>query len=371
MPLAARAMSDEAGDAAFMQRALELAERGLYSTQPNPHVGAVLVRQGAIIAEGFHARAGDAHAEVAALEDARVRGIDVQGATLYVNLEPCNRVGRTPACVDAIIAAGLGRVVYAMDDPNPAMRGGAARLMAAGIAVDSGVGAEAARELNVGFVSLMTRGRPWVRVKIAATLDGRTALTNGRSQWITGTAARADGHRWRARAGAILTGMGTVAKDDPQLTVRDIETPRQPLRVIVDRHGETPDGARVLQGGNTLVVTAEVATPRTWPAGVEVVALPDAAGRVDLPLLLAELARRGINEVHVEAGARLNGAFMQADLVDEWLVYVAPALIGDVARGIAERRSPLTELADRTQLTFTDVAQLGPDLRVRALRVRH
>lgn len=351
-------------DHAFMQRALALAERGLYSTQPNPHVGAVIVRDGVVLAEGHHAQAGEVHAEIMALRHAHAAGMDVRGATLYVNLEPCSHHGRTPPCCDAIIAAGIARVVYALDDPNPLAAHGGAHLARAGIAVERGVEEDAARDLNIGFVSLMTRKRPWVRVKVAASLDGRTALVNGHSQWITGEAARDDGHRWRARAGAILTGVGTVLQDDPQLTVRAVATPRQPLRVVVDRRGETPERARVLAGGNALLATGNVPPGRALAAGVEVLQIPDARGRVDLAGLITELGRRGINEVHVEAGARLNDALLEAGLVDEWLFYLAPTLLGDPARGIVAHREALTELAGRTDLFMHAVDRVGDDLRI-------
>ena len=283
-----------AGDAdrLFMARALAQAERGLFTTSPNPRVGCVLVRDGVVLGEGFHARAGGAHAEVAALDAARAAGADARGATLYVTLEPCNHHGRTPPCVDAILAAGVARVVAAMPDPNPAAARGADRLRAAGVDVVFGPLEDEARELNIGFVARMTRGTPWVRVKTATSVDGRTALVNGASRWITGAAARADGHRWRARACAILTGVGTVLHDDPELTVRDVPTSRQPLRVIVDRHGDTPAAARVLAGGNALVVTAGAPRAGAWPGDVETLALPDAGGRVDLAALMRALAAR-------------------------------------------------------------------------------
>ena len=253
-------MSD---DREHMRRALDLAARGLFTTTPNPRVGCVIVREGRVIGEGWHERAGEAHAEVRALADVQSRGETARGATIYVTLEPCNHTGRTPPCTDALLAAGIARAVIAMRDPNPVAGRGAERLAAAGVAVEHGLFEDEARELNVGWIKRIQEGRPWVRVKIAASLDGRTALENGASQWITGAAARADGHRWRARACAILTGIGTVLQDDPQLTVRDVETPRQPLKVIVDRHGEVPANSRVLAGG-ALVISAE--TPQiTWP----------------------------------------------------------------------------------------------------------
>jgi diaminohydroxyphosphoribosylaminopyrimidine deaminase/5-amino-6-(5-phosphoribosylamino)uracil reductase len=351
-----------------MAYALALAERGLYTTTPNPRVGCVIVSERRIVGEGWHARAGEAHAEQAALTDARDKGNDVRGATMYVTLEPCNRHGRTPPCVDAVIRAGIGRVVAAMRDPNPVQGNGAARLRDAGILVDVGLLEHEATELNVGFVSRMTRGLPWVRSKIAASFDGRTALANGDSRWITGADARADGHAWRARACAIVTGVGTVLRDDPALTVRDVATPRQPLRVVVDRDADTPVGARVLADGNAVVATAGPRNDR-WPAAVETLALPNAEGRVDLSALLRELAQRGINEVHVEAGAKLNGALMRAGLVDELVVYLAPAVIGDPARGMFESPEPLGSLAARVNLDWTSVDRIGADLRIVA-RVR-
>ena len=355
-------------DRSFMARALALAERGLYTPPPHPRVGCVVVKHGSIVGEGWHARSGEAHAEQAALDDARSKGQDVRGATLYVTLEPCNRHGRTPPCVDAVIGAGIGRVVAAMLDPNPAQANGAARLRDAGVVVDVGLMESEATELNVGFVSRMTRGVPWVRSKIAASLDGRTALMNGDSRWITGPDARADGHAWRARACAIVTGVGTVLRDDPALTVREVATPRQPLRVVVDRDADTPVDARVFADGNALVVTAGSRNDR-WPAGVETLALPNAEGRVDLVALLRELARRGVNEVHVEAGAKLNGALITGGLVDELVVYLAPAVIGDPARGMFECAAPLDSLAARVNLDWMSVDRFGADLRIVA-RVR-
>ncbi len=350
-------------DRAFMSRAIELAERGLFTTTPNPRVGCVLVKDGRVIGEGWHERAGLPHAEVNAIADARARGGDPRGATLYVNLEPCNHTGRTPPCTDAVIGAGISRVVAAMADPNPQAAHGAERLRAIGVAVDIGIEEAAARELNAGFISRLTRRRPWVRVKAAASLDGRTALDNGRSQWITGEAARADGHRFRARACALLTGIGTVRADDPALNVRAIETARQPLRVVVDARADTPAGAKVLAGQGALVVTAGARNP-AWPSTVEALALPDANGRVDLAQLLRVLAERGMNEVHVEAGARLVGALVAAGLVDEWLLYLAPSFIGDPGRGIVELREPIADLASRVPLAITSIDRIGEDVRI-------
>ncbi len=350
-------------DRAHMVRALALAENGLNTTTPNPRVGCVIVNGGEVIGEGWHERAGEAHAEVNALRDVAARGKDSRGTTLYSTLEPCNHVGRTPSCAGAVIAAGVSRVVAAMADPNPEAAGGAARLRAAGIGVDIGLLEGAARDLNVGFVSRLTRGRPWVRMKAAASLDGRTALASGASQWITGDAARADGHRWRARACAILTGSGTVRQDDPELTVRAVVTPRQPRRIVIDSHGETPASAKVLAGGHAWIVTAGQRNPQ-WPAGVEVLVLPDAEHRVDLQALMQALGARGINELHVEAGGKLNAALLAAGLVDEILLYLAPCLLGDPARGIAEWREGLADLSHRVALDLIDVARVGDDLRV-------
>jgi len=356
-------------DRAHMARALALAERGLFTTTPNPRVGCVIAADGAVIGEGWHERAGQPHAEVNALADARASGRDPRGATLYVTLEPCNHQGRTPACTDAVIAAGLGRVVAAMADPNPEAGNGAARLRAAGITVNLGLLENDAREQNIGFVSRMTRGRPWVRMKAAASLDGRTALVSGESQWITGEAARADGHRWRARACAILTGIGTVRQDDPQLSVRAVATPRQPRRIVIDRHAQTPPNARLIAGDRTLIVTAGERNP-LWPANVEVLVLPDAERRVDLAAVMRALGERGINELHVEAGGKLNGALLAAGMVDELLLYLAPCLLGDPARGVAEFPAGLARLSDRVALALHDVTRVGDDLRVMARVVR-
>jgi diaminohydroxyphosphoribosylaminopyrimidine deaminase/5-amino-6-(5-phosphoribosylamino)uracil reductase len=355
-----------AQDREYMQQALALAERGLYTTTPNPRVGCVIVKNGAVVGEGFHAAAGGPHAEVAALAAAGGRA---RGATVYVTLEPCAHQGRTPPCVAALAAAGVGRVVAAMRDPNPQVAGrGFAELANFGIRVDSGLLEMEAAELNVGFVSRMTRGRPWVRLKVAASLDGRTALANGRSQWITGAEARRDGHHWRARACAVLTGVGTVREDDPQLTVRDVQTTRQPLRVIVDSRLEMPPAARAIAGGNALVAAA-AKNPERQAAlaaqGVDTVVLPNPRGKVALPALLEELARRGINELHVEGGHRLNGSLVNEGCVDELLVYLAPCLLGDSARGMFDLPA-LTELDARRRLRITNVKPVGEDLRVLA-----
>ena len=354
--------SFSAFDQAMMRRALSLAERGLYTTTPNPRVGCVVTRGEAIIGEGWHERAGSPHAEVLAL-----RGIDARGVTVYVTLEPCNHHGRTPPCVPALVQAGVARVVAAMRDPNRESANGGEALAAAGIRFEHGLLAEEARELNIGFVSRVTRGRPWVRMKIAATLDGRTALGEGsganagRSQWITGAEARRDGHRWRARACAILTGIGTVRADDPQLTVREVDTPRQPLRVIVDSRLETPHDARILRGERVLVFAGrEGALPNA-----EVITLPNPQGKVDLPRMLEVLAQRGVNELHVEAGFRLNGSLVREGCVDEFLLYLNPSFLGDGAQGMLDLPA-FTSLDARLRLRVLSVERLGDDLRLLA-----
>jgi diaminohydroxyphosphoribosylaminopyrimidine deaminase/5-amino-6-(5-phosphoribosylamino)uracil reductase len=357
-------MSFSADDFRLMGRALQLAERGLWSTTPNPRVGCVLVRDGGVVGEGWHERAGGPHAEVNAL---RAAGELARGATAYVTLEPCSHHGRTPPCAEALVAAGITRVIAAMTDPNPLVSGsGLAVLQSAGIATASGLLEGEARELNIGFVSRMTRGRPWLRLKAAASLDGKTALDNGASQWITGLAARRDGHAWRARACAILTGIGTVRDDDPQLSVRDVDTPRQPLRVIVDSRLETPLTAKVLRGGPVLVAAAvddKKKADSLRAAGAEVLLLPNADGKVELKDLLEELARRGINEVHAEAGFKLNGSLLREGLVDELLLYLAPCLIGHAAAGIFNLPA-LATLDGRQRLQVRDLRLVGEDIRL-------
>ena len=342
----------------MMRRALELAEKGLYTTTPNPRVGAVITQGEKVVGEGWHARAGGPHAEIVALETA---GAAARGATLHVTLEPCNHQGRTPPCVEKIVQSGVKRVVAAMKDPNPKAAGGGAALQAAGIQFEHGLLEDEARELNIGFISRVTRGRPWVRLKIAATLDGRTALANGVSQWITGAEARRDGHHWRARACAILTGAGTVRADDPQLTVRDVKTPRQPLRVVVDSRLETPPSARILQGEKTLVFSAQAGTL----PNAEVVVLPNKNQKVELPAMLEELAKRGVNELHVEAGLRLNGSMVREGCVDEFLIYLNPSLLGDSAQGMVDLPE-MKSLEGRLKLRLLSVDRLGDDLRILA-----
>jgi len=341
-------------------------------SDPNPRVGCVIVAQsGETIDQGHTQLAGGPHAEIAALQAARAAGHDVRGATAYVTLEPCSHHGRTPPCCDALIEAGIAKVVVAIEDPNPLVAGqGIARLRAAGIEVEvvGGEWGNASRELNIGFFSRMVRGRPWVRMKIAASLDGRTALDNGRSQWITGDAARADGHAWRRRAGALLTGIGTVRDDDPRLDVRLVPTVKQPLRVVVDSKLEIAPAARVLQPpGAALVYTASDDAVRIAALAaphVEVARLPaNAQGKTELAAMLGDLARREVNELHVEAGEKLNGSLLRAGLVDELLVYIAPRLIGP-GRGIAAI-GPLASLAESLDFEFIDVERVGADLRLR------
>lgn len=353
-----------AQDHAHMARALRLAERGLHTTMPNPRVGCVIVRAGEVVGEGWHERAGEPHAEVHALRQA---GDRARGATAYVSLEPCSHHGRTPPCANALIDAGIKRVVAALRDPNPQVAGrGLELLTLAGIQVQVGLLEAEARELNLGFVSRMTRGRPWLRLKTAASLDGKTALENGESRWITGEPARADVQRWRARSCAILTGVGTVLADDPRMNVRDLELGRQPLKVIVDSRLSAPPAARILAGG-ALIACAQADSARRAAleaAGAEILELPGADGRVDLAALLRELARRGVNEIHGEAGATLNGALLQAGLVDEWLAYFAPLALGHQARGLFDLPA-LADMAGRRGFKLLDAARVGEDLRLR------
>ena len=343
----------------MMARALALAEQGLYTTTPNPRVGCVLVKNETVIGEGWHQKAGGPHAEVGAIGQA---GTKAAGATLYVTLEPCNHHGRTPPCADLILDKKIKRVVAAMLDPNPGAAHGGEKLAAAGIQFEHGLMEAEARELNIGFVSRMTRGRPWVRMKIAATLDGRTALEDGRSQWITGPEARQDGHRWRARACAILTGIGTVKADDPRLTVRDMETPRQPLRVVVDSRLEIADNAKVLEDGNVLVFCS-VDSKRKLKGEIQKISNPH--GKVDLPGMLEELARRGINELHVEAGFRLNGSLVREGCVDEFLLYLNPSFLGDEAQGMLSLPG-FSSLEERKRVRISSLDRIGEDIRILA-----
>jgi diaminohydroxyphosphoribosylaminopyrimidine deaminase/5-amino-6-(5-phosphoribosylamino)uracil reductase len=350
-------------DHAMMARALRLAERGAYTTRPNPMVGCVIVRDGEVVGEGNHERAGGPHAEVFALEGARERA---RGATAYVTLEPCSHTGKTGPCADALLAAGIGRVVGAMRDPNPDVDGGGyARLREAGVQVESGLMETQARALNRGFLSRIERGRPWLRVKLGTSLDGRSALASGDSKWITGEAARHDVQRWRARAGVLLTGAGTVLVDDPQLSVRlGDDTPFvPPLRVILDPGLATVARGHIRDGSApTLYIHAPDAK---MPRGIEAqhAHVPVQAGLFDLHAVLKLLAGRGINEVQVEAGATLAGAFLAAGLVDELLLYVAPVMLGERARPLFEGLH-IDAMTERMQMRIVETRRIGEDVRV-------
>ncbi|HKR76356.1 MAG TPA: bifunctional diaminohydroxyphosphoribosylaminopyrimidine deaminase/5-amino-6-(5-phosphoribosylamino)uracil reductase RibD [Rhodanobacter sp.] len=384
-------MSFTATDHLHMAYALRLATCGLYTTQPNPRVGCVIAHGDEIVGTGWHQRAGEPHAEVCALREAGERA---RGATAYVTLEPCAHHGRTPPCADALVAADVARVVIAAEDPFPQVAGrGIERLRAAGITVDTGLLRDEARELNIGFFSRLERGRPFVRVKLAVSLDGRTALANGESKWITGEAARADVQRWRARSSAILSGSGTVLADNPRLTVRlgeclslsptgsgqsegqglatgfpDAQLPSlvPPVRVILDRQLRTPAGSHVLDGSTPTLLLhgTQASVTDARYADVERVVVAERDGALDLPAVLALLAERGCNELHVEAGPTLCGALFAAGLVDELLLYLAPVLLGDAARPLLAL-PPLADMATRWRLRLYDQRMLGPDLRLR------
>lgn len=351
-----------------MRQALALAARGLILTAPNPRVGCVLVSaQGDILGQGHTQRAGGPHAEIMALQDAANRGNSTTGATACVTLEPCSHHGRTGPCCDALIAAGIKKVVASIADPNPLVFGqGFERLRAAGIEIEVGRGAAESRELNIGFFSRMIRRAPWVRMKIAASLDGATALANGQSQWITSPEARADGHAWRAQAGAVLTGIGTLLQDNPRLDVRLVETPRQPCRVIVDSRLQTPPDANIFKAAGPVWIYAATHDAKRAAAlqarGATVTCLPDAHGKVDLAALMKDLAQREINELHIEAGSKLNGSLIRAGLVDEFLVYLAPKLLGP-GLGMASF-GPLQALSEAITLQFQSTVRVGADLRV-------
>lgn len=354
-----------------MRRALELAREAMYRTSPNPRVGCVLVRDGVVLGEGSTQAAGLDHAEVQAVRQAAARGHDLRGATAYVTLEPCAHHGRTPPCADLLAQQGVTRVVAAMVDPNPLVAGrGLERLRSAGARVESGLLEADAREINPGFVSRMVRGTPWVRLKAAASLDGRTALPNGVSQWITGAEARADGHHWRARACAVLTGIGTVRADDPLLTVRHVPTPRQPIRIVIDSRLELPPSARLLRDAAAPLWLVHALPPDQAAApGLDLqdIALPTAAdkpGKTDLQALMRELGRRAINELHCEAGEKLNASLLRAGVIDELLLYVAPTLLGAGA-GVAAI-GPFEELAQGIGLQWQSLDRVGTDLRILA-----
>jgi diaminohydroxyphosphoribosylaminopyrimidine deaminase/5-amino-6-(5-phosphoribosylamino)uracil reductase len=353
-----------AADYCHMARALTLARRGLYSADPNPRVGCVLVRGNEIVGEGWHERAGEAHAEVIALDAA---GDRARGATAYVTLEPCCHHGRTPPCTDALLHAGVARVVAAMRDPNPHMSGqGLAVLREVGVAVECGLLEAEARALNPGFIQRMTAGRPLVRIKLAMSLDGRTALASGESRWLTGEAARQDVQRLRARSSAILTGIGTVLADDPSLNVRLSDVSRQPLRVILDTGLRTAPTAKTLQlPGSVLIFTTIAAPDRQAPlrtAGADIVIVSKVGQGLNLAEVMAELVRRECNEVQVECGPTLAGALLQAELVDELVIYMAPLLLGDQAQGLFQLPA-LARMQDRRELEIVETRVVGKDLR--------
>ena len=356
-----------ATDVRYMARALQLARKGLFSTDPNPRVGCVLVRDDQIIAEGWHERAGQGHAEANALAQA---GSKARGASCYVTLEPCSHTGRTPPCADSLINAGISRVIAASADPNPKVAGqGFARLQAAGIALEYGLLEHEARALNPGFMNRFTRQRPWFRCKLAMSLDGRTALALGESQWITDAPARADVQALRARSSAILTGVNTILADDPSLNVRLEQAWRQPLRIVLDPALRTPPTARTLQlPGDVLILTA-VSDSKRWQAlqqaGAEVHCLPASSDGLDLVAVAQELARRELNEIHLECGPTLAGALLNAELLDELVLYVAPVLLGDAARGLFQLPA-LTSMSQRIELELADIRAVGRDWRITA-----
>jgi len=365
-------------DQQWMSEALAEAQKALYLANPNPRVGCVIVKDGQVIGRGFTQQVGGPHAEIQALANAKENGKDPAGSTIYVTLEPCSHTGRTAPCVDALIAAKPAKVIAAMGDPNPLVSGnGLEKLKAAGIEVQCGLMQSEAQALNRGFISRMTRGLPWVRLKIAASLDGKTALQNGESQWITGKLARADGHHWRAQACAIVTGVGTVKEDDPALNVREVQTQRQPWRIIVDSKLETPPTAKILNNGNqsgVMIVCANLNSPESQEKakafearGIEVIAIANAFGKVDLPKLLAYLAQeREMNEIHVESGFKLNGSMLREDCVDELLLYYAPFLMGE---GIGMANVPtLSSLKSRQDWQIIDQSLIGDDLRLRLIK---
>ena len=354
-------------DASFMARAIELAGRGLYTTDPNPRVGCVIVKDRQIIGEGWHQQAGEAHAEVLALQAA---GANARGATVFVSLEPCSHHGRTPPCSQALIEAGVDRVVAAMEDPNPRVAGsGLRQLRQAGIVTDCGLLGSAAEALNPGFCQRMRTGRPLIRSKLAMSLDGRTAMASGESRWITGEAARRDVHRWRARSSAIVTGIDTVLADDPELTARLNELDGavlQPVRVVLDSRLRFPATARMASlPGRTVILTTQPGVSHLETAGgVEVVSLPaDPAGRLDLPCVVAWLGQQDFNEILFEAGPTLNGALLRERLVDEWIIYMAPIILGDGGRGLFHLPE-LSRMSDRYAMSLAELRRVGPDIRM-------
>jgi diaminohydroxyphosphoribosylaminopyrimidine deaminase/5-amino-6-(5-phosphoribosylamino)uracil reductase len=359
-------VSFSAEDHALMARAVSLAARGRDTATPNPAVGCVIASAGRVIGEGWHERAGEPHAEAMALAACTE---SPRGATVYVTLEPCSHHGRTPPCAEALVAAGVARVVAALEDPNPLVRGqGFARLRAAGIAVETGLLAAEATQAHRGFLARMSRGRPWIRIKSAASLDGRIALANGESRWITGVAARRDVHALRAQSCAMLTGIGTVLRDDPELTVRHVPCFRQPRRVVVDSRLDLPLSARILAGDPPIVFTASGDSERRSrleALGVEVVLVPGPGGKTDLAAVARQLALRGFNEVTVETGAKLNASLLSAGVVDEIVLYLAPMLLGDGAQGLFALPD-MASLAEASRPRIVDVRAVGADLRITA-----
>jgi diaminohydroxyphosphoribosylaminopyrimidine deaminase/5-amino-6-(5-phosphoribosylamino)uracil reductase len=362
-------MNFTADDHALMARALALTERGRDTSTPNPSVGCVIAKGGRVLGEGWHERAGEAHAEVRALEACRE---GAEGATAYVTLEPCSHHGRTPPCAEALVRARVARVVVALEDPNPQVKGrGVARLREAGIRVEVGLMAEAAREAHLGFVTRMALGRPWMRLKVASTLDGRIALANGESRWITGEEARRDVHALRARSCAMLTGIGTVLRDDPELTVRHVACTRQPRRVLIDSRLDVPAAAKILRGEPPILFTVSGDAAKRSAleaAGIEVVSAPTdphKPGKTDLAAIARILGDRGFNEVTVETGAKLNGSLLAAGVVDEIVLYIAPKILGDTAQGLFALPE-MTRLEEALVPRIVDVRPIGADLRITA-----
>lgn len=355
-------------DQRWMRQAIKLSETAMFVTAPNPRVACLIVLQGRLLASGVTQKVGEPHAEIMALRQAQERGIDVTGSTFYVTLEPCSHYGRTPPCVDALIAARPARVAIAMRDPNPLVAGrGIAKLRAAGIDVNVSICVEEALAVNPGFVARMVRKTPWLWLKLACSLDGRSALHNGQSKWITGSLARTDGHRWRARSSVVLTGLGTVQADNPQMTLHDVESPRPPIKALVDSYFKVDENARLFDAGETWLFTCRMdaeKAARLAARNCRVIEMPQLNNRVDLMALMFWLGDHEVNEVHVEAGPTLSGAFLEADCVDELLMYMAPILLGD-AQGMADM-SPLQDLALARRFSFIDTLPLGCDIRLRA-----